>query len=192
MERKVLFLSTLCLCLISYHAGQNDLAFLQSFEDDSLSFDYSRFDDLIGELENIFQNYQNGIMDFVLEECMNEVKALKLIGSKILESSGMDEIIFNTAKEVVDHFPGLKSECKLPLPSISTENWSLEKFRKYKCPLEFVTLATSFTTCVNGGIFACVKVLNSLRSVSKCVSDIFFDVKDLDILDQFDPWGDRL
>ena len=125
--------------------------------------------DVIGnKAEQIFDSVGN-----IPEACKNELISLKSVINVIISSHGTDEIIFYATKDLVDHFPGLNQNCKIPLPTINTKNWKIEEFKKYKCALEVVTFATTATACIEAGVVvSCGKAIASLISIGRCIKDI--------------------
>jgi hypothetical protein len=134
---------------------------IENMTEESLSPEAQRM------IENIESHLGYG---FGLSEvCKNELLGLKLVIDVIKSASGADEKIFYGVKTIVDKFAGLKANCSVPLPIISTANWSFEKFKQAKCAIAGVSFAASASTCLSGGIFSCAAALSSLKSLATCV-----------------------
>jgi len=129
-------------------------------------------DALIQGIEKFIENTEENLQWVIPIPCLNELKSLGSIITIIKNSKGTDEVIFNAAKELVNHFPGLSAQCHIPLPKIDTSKWSLEKFKKYHCAISTVSFALSAAACLEGGVFACGKAILGLIKVAKCLKDL--------------------
>jgi len=127
---------------------------------------------LIEGIEKLIENTEENLQGIFPTACLNELKSLKSIITTIKNSKGTDEIIFNAAKDLVNHFPGLSAQCHIPLPIIDTSKWDFEKFKKYHCAISAFSFATSAAACLDGGIFACGKAILGLIEVAKCLKDL--------------------
>jgi hypothetical protein len=122
--------------------------------------------ELISKIENKFPfNFS--------EECKTELQSLKSIIEIIKDSHGTDEIIFNATKDLVNHFPGINQKCGVPLPTINTDNWSLENFKKFSCGVKAVTFATTIYACINGVYTKCAKIIVEVKPLIDCVKILF-------------------
>jgi hypothetical protein len=127
---------------------------------------------LIQDTEYLLETVKSGLQGFISDACKNELNSLTSIIDVIKKSSGSDEIIFYTAKDLVNHFSGLRDNCKIPLPNISTDNWNFEKFQEYKCSISVISFAASTAACLEGGLMACGKALVGIKSVADCIRNI--------------------
>ncbi len=166
---KILFITLALSLTFTKSEVTESLKFLS----DSLSNIESNMSELLshsGEILSVIQ--ENITSDFISKECKDELVSMKSVIDAITQAHGTDEMIFYAAKDVVNHFPGLKANCKIPLPTIDTSKWDLEKFKKYKCALEVVTFATTAGACIDGVFISCAKALKSLVTLGKCIKDI--------------------
>lgn len=120
------------------------------------------------EAENSIEN----IGAIIPIECLYQLKELKNIFSAIKEAKGIDEKIFYGTKTLVDSFPALKEKCKLPLPTVNTSTWTIEKFKKIKCTAIISSFAVTASTCLSGAIFQCPGAVALLKETSECIKQL--------------------
>jgi hypothetical protein len=163
--------AVLLFLLMSFAVTQSidNMKFLETEEE---TYEIEK-DELSQDTEYLLQVVQSGLQGVIPEACKNELISLKSIIVVIKKSSGTDEIIFYSAKDLVNHFPGLRANCKIPLPNISTDNWSFEKFQKYKCGISAISFAVNTAACIEGGIAACAKAVAEIKSIAECIKNIF-------------------
>jgi hypothetical protein len=166
---KILLITlTLCFTLTKAENSEN-LKFLS----ESLSKIGESYDSILHNAEGIISNLNDSFNSSLIpEECKEELISMKSVIEAITKATETDEMIFNAAKDIVNHFPGLKEKCKIPLPTIDTSKWDYEKFKKYHCVTEVVAFAGSASACYGGAYIACAKALQSLVSIAKCIKDI--------------------
>ena len=105
----------------------------------------------------------------ISSECKNALINLKSVIEIIKNNQGTDEKVFYSVKEIVNNFPSLKSNCKIPLPEINTSNWDILKFKKMKCSISAVTFAVNASVCLNGGFMSCAKALAGIKGLGDCI-----------------------
>jgi hypothetical protein len=82
------------------------------------------------ELASLLESADERLPRTIDNKCLKEILAMKSLFFSIINSNGVDEIIFFTLKDLVNHFPGLKTNCKMFfLPKIDTSKWDVEKFK---------------------------------------------------------------
>jgi hypothetical protein len=117
-----MFKYILILSAISLISSQ---VFLETLDNENFEIDTKV---LTKEVSLVLEKLQSKLPFEISQECKDEISSLKSIIQVIEDSHGSDEIIFNATKDLVNHFPGLREKCGVPLPTINTDNWSLEKF----------------------------------------------------------------
>lgn len=180
MQMRYLLLTALVLS--SVYTSES-VSFLAEFteplnleEANELSF-MGKLIDEAGELAKSVEGRMNNLTGWISDDCKAELVSLKSIVQIIKEHAGSsDEIIFYSVKDLVDHFPGLREHCKVPLPTINTTNWDFEKFKKYKCSITAISFAVETVECVDGIVWQCVKGLKNLYSLGICIKDILEDL----------------
>ena len=86
--------------------------------------------------------------------------------------AGVDEKIFYGTKTLVDLFPKLKTSCGVPLPTVDTSKWTVEKFKKAKCTDIISSFAITASTCLGGAIFQCPGAIALLKETANCVKQL--------------------
>ena len=109
---------------------------------------------------------------FIPKACLNEFKSIASIIFDVLDANGVVEIIFNVIKGVVSHFPGLQASCRIPLPTIDTSKWSLDKFKENHCTERIMSFSQGFMRCISGNFFSCPGAIADLLRVAKCLRDV--------------------
>ena len=161
---------TILLCLTLAKAEMPDALKFLSETLQNIEVDY---DKLIENAQAIVSNIDDNLNSSLFPaECKEELISMKSVIEAITKATETDEMIFNAAKDIVNHFPGLREHCKIPLPTVDTSKWDYEKFKKYKCTLEVVTFAGSASACYGGALLSCAKALESLVSIANCIKDI--------------------
>ncbi len=160
----ILILAVISLCL----ADTINHKFLDKF--DELS------DMTEEEVQILFNNdaeaYVNSLNGFSFNNCIKELKKLKNVYNTIKSNKGVTEKVFYGAKSLVDSFPGIKSECSIPLPKIDTTKWTIEGFKKLGCTTVVSSFAVTAASCVGGSIFLCPSAVALIKDFSDCVKQL--------------------